>query len=434
MRIFKTYLIWLLLPAMLMGLAILFAPLSTDEDLSDESLTDLVYVHSDRKLDRTVTKWIGNVSTNGSRKYLDMPGLPVDIYIKKDEWKALQNKINRRSFKKSRFDFIIRFNKAKTYRGTYKLRGAGSLKQAYKVKKPGRLCYNIKLFKSVRFTPDLKLKKFYLMNMIFDPTYFKMGFSYTLLHTIGLFPSYHQFVVLTANEQPQGVYLIVERPQDAIVRTHENVIGVYRRRNPEDGKQIYETKYQKPQDLEKWHLDRLHEIIHTLHGEELVRELRQIMDLDSYFAWLAFNSLVMCNDTSDEIYYSIIRTKDFPKGRIEFSAWDYDDLMNPNLQTYAIQNPLLFGCENELDGCIQNEPVLYRQFKSVFYDLLTKKMTKTYLTNVLNDIEKEGNALYTGLPMDEEKALKGKRKEDIKTFKGKLLARHSELLQILEGQ
>lgn len=433
MRILKTYFIWLLIPAALLVLAFVFLPSGIEDPIPRGSLSDLIYIKSDKKLNRTVKKWVGDLRTPQINNTMGFPGLPIEMVIKEDEWEALQNKSNRRSFKKNRFDVALRVNNSASFLGTYKLRGASSLKLAYKAGTPDRLCYNIKLFKSIRFTSDIKLKKFYLMNMIYDPYYFKMRFSYKLLHPIGLFPSYNQFVTLTVNEKPQGVYLLVERPQDAIVRTQNEVIGVYRRRNPEDGQQVYETKYQNPQENEKWQIHRLHEIIKTLQGKELVHEMRKIMDLDAYLTWLGFNSLLMCSDTSDEIYYFIKPSNEFPEGRIEFSAWDYDDLLNPNLPEYAIKDPFLFGCENEIDKIIQKDTVLYNLYKTILRELLTQTMTKRHLKTLLKKVKQEGDQLSTGLPIDVEKKLKMKRKEEISIFEKKLLARHSELLNKLEN-
>ncbi|MCJ7773739.1 MAG: CotH kinase family protein, partial [Desulfobacterales bacterium] len=433
MRIFKTYLIWLIIPTTMLILAIILAPLEPDNEDLSELPVDFAYIKSDKKLKRTVKNWIGDLNTSKTKDNMDIPGLPIEMFIKEDEWQALQNKSNIRSFKSSRYDFAIRLNNTSSYLGTYKLRGAGSLKQAYKEETPDRLCYNIRLFKTVRFNPDLKLKKFYLMNMIFDPHFFKMRFSYKLLHRVGLFPSYHQFVSLKVNGKPQGIYLLVERPEDAIVRTQNEVMGVYRRRNPKDGRQVFETKFQKPQETENWPIDRLHDILQTMRGEELVREIQKIMDLDAYLTWLAFNSLVMCSDTSDEIYYYIVLSKDFPEGRIEFAAWDYDDIMNPDLPDYAIKDPLLFGCENEFDRVIQSNPVLYTLYKNTLKNLLTDKMTKTHLKTILKEVELEGDCLSTGLPTEEERQLKLKRKEEIKAFESELITRHSDLLYKLEN-
>jgi spore coat protein CotH len=433
MRILRTYFIWLAIPAVILTLAFIFVPFETEDEIPNKSPADLIHIKSDKKLNRTVKNWIGELNANSSEKDMGVPGLPVEMFIKEDEWEALQNKSNRRSFKKNRYDFVIQLNNKTSYVGTYKLRGASSLKRAYKKGIPDRLCYNIKLFKSIRFGPDVKLKKFYLMNMIYDPYYFKMRFSYKLLHSIGLFPSYHQFIALKVNGKPQGIYLLVERPQDAVVRTKSNVIGVYRRRNPENGQKVFETKYQKPQENEMWQINRLYEIIHTHKGEELESEIRNIMDLDAYLTWLAFNSLMMCSDTLDEIYYYISTSKDFPRGRIEFSAWDYDELLNPKQPSYAIKDPLMFGCEDEIDKYIQSDMILYNRYKSTLKNLLTKKMTKAYLKKMLNDIEQEGDQLSTGLPMEDERRLKIKRKEVIKIFESELLARHSELLRKLDN-
>ena len=107
MRALKTYLVWLILPALLLAGAMIFAPVSTDENISDESFTDLVYVKTDTKLDRTVNKWMGDHTSRLRPAYLGTPGLPIEMFINTDEWQALQKKINRRSFKKSR----------KTYQG-----------------------------------------------------------------------------------------------------------------------------------------------------------------------------------------------------------------------------------------------------------------------------------------------------------------------------
>ena len=74
------------------------------------------------------------------------------------------------------------------------------------------------LLTSQQFTNEVKLRKFFLLNLFADPFGFEVKFCCTALQSINLFPCYNEYAVLYINHEPQGLYLLVERPIDATQR------------------------------------------------------------------------------------------------------------------------------------------------------------------------------------------------------------------------
>ena len=66
MRSFRTYLIWLIIPAALLILTLIFAPQESDDEMVGESPADLAHIKSDKKLRRTVKNWIDE--SNASKR------------------------------------------------------------------------------------------------------------------------------------------------------------------------------------------------------------------------------------------------------------------------------------------------------------------------------------------------------------------------------
>jgi len=147
----------------------------------------------------------------------------------------------------------------------------------------------VTLFETQRFT-YIKLRKFLLLNMLFDPHRFEMYTSYRLLAELGLFPSYFQYTSVFINGKPQGLYLLVERPEDAIRRSSSNAVSVIRP-NGRRARVKQSVKYSVPQSdpLRLLHSIRL--ATRKKSGKTLEDELDRKMNLDRYLRWLAFNSL-----------------------------------------------------------------------------------------------------------------------------------------------
>ena len=423
---------WLCIPIALLVLFAFFNPMEHWWASGSGTPPEFANTFSDEKVYRTVKNWASKGQNPGQNEDFGFSGLNIDLFLKKKQLRELQDQANLKKFRTRRNDCLIQFNNHPPMIGSYKIRGHNSIIEAYNTNNPLRLDYNIVLFNSLAFGPDLRLKKFYLMNMIYDPFYFEMAFSYRLLARLGLFPAYTQLVVLRINGVSQGLYLLVEPPKDAILRTNRNVLGIYRRVNSG-----YLSKYQGNQRIEKWHLNRLDEIIEEKkRGNGLVEELNKIMDLDAYFTWIAFNSLLRNADSMDEVFYYVVVDDRHPLGRIELMAWDYDDILKsrPDHGRLAFSNPLMFACEDKLDRLMPTHAALYGQYKRILHHLLENVLTPSEIIAAIDEIWREVDKIDMGLPAGTEANLKSKRKQIIQEAQENILARRMKLLQVLSAK
>ena len=321
-------------------------------------------------------------------EFLATPGLPVEITIAEDDWRAMRVRRNLAQFREQQREFTIRLGPTRVLPASYRVRGATSLKRAFQIGQSYRLNFTVDLHQRLPFRPDLALRRFYLQNMIFDRDYYEMRFSYLLLAELGLFPAHNQLVALRINEQPLGLYLLIERPKDAILRTQTGVSSVYHRSYTEAGRRgDHRVIYQQSPEAGRARLERLLGVVAQAKGDDLVEALESLMNLDLYLRWLSFNSLVRNGDSYDEVYFYLVRSQEFPEGRFELMAWDYDDIMRPRPAhpRLALEDPLLFACEARLDRRIQLEPLLYQRFRRTLRDLLTNRLTPQRLRMALRE-------------------------------------------------
>jgi hypothetical protein len=269
------------------------------------------------------------------------------------------------------------------------------------------------------------------MNMLFDPHHVNMELCYRLLAEMNLFYSNTQFVALHINGAPQGVYLLVEPHKDAIRRTFHGVMGIYRRRT--NG---FSTKYEKGQSIDRWHLNQLERVIRHTKGPELPGALNEIINLDAYLTWLAFNSILQNADSVDELFYIVVANDRYPQGRIEFMAWDYDDISKPmpSHPKRVYEDPLMFACENELDRLIQQSPMLYKRYKRILSHLINEILTpykiRASLDSVRNDVDRfERNLINANNQLAE-----SERQTHVEHFFNTFMARRQLLLtRLAEG-
>lgn len=189
-----------------------------------------------------------------------------------------------------------------------------------------RKSFLVTLFDAQRFS-EIKLGKFLLLNMLFDPSAFEMYVSYRLLAELGLFPSYFQYASVFINGIPQGLYLLVERPEDAIRRNSSTVVSVIR-----------------------------------------------------------------------------------PNGR----------------------NPLLYGCEMDLDFVISRDLQLYSRYKHVLRNLLEELLTEEKLIAELQNVEETVLGIDSGVPQETQIAAGNDRTRRMLDFQQRLLSRRTTLLAGLD--
>ena len=75
---------------------------------------------------------------------------------------------------------------------------------------------SVELEKAIALSVDgekTKMKKFDLLNLVMDKYLWHNRWAYLAMSDAGIFPLVNTFCTLWINEQPQGIYLLVEKPQ-----------------------------------------------------------------------------------------------------------------------------------------------------------------------------------------------------------------------------
>ena len=353
-----------------------------------------------------------------TERRIDRPGLRVDLYMPEKEVEVFR-KLNRHQA-----DVEISFEEGPAMPATLKIRGGTS-------RQSERKSFLVQLFETQRFT-EIKLRKFLLLNMLFDPSSFEMSVSYTLLGELGLFPSYFQYASVFINGKPQGLYLLVERPEDAIRRSSSNVVSVIRP-NGRRARVKYSVKYSIPQSDPLRLLHSIRRATRKKSGKALEDELSRKMNLDAYLRWLAFNSLSENGDSRNELYLFEERAEDAQWGRVDLVAWDYDDIQDsPIRAAEVLRDPLLYGCEMDLDFVIRRDAQLYSRYRRVLRNLLEDLLTEEKLIATLQDVRETAQRIDSGLPREAQMAARNDRTRRMHAFQERLLSRRRTLLALLD--
>jgi len=111
------------------------------------------------------------------------------------------------------------------------------------------------------------------------------------------------------------------------------------------------------------------------------------------------HSLTENGDSRNEFYVYEERVEDADWSRIGFVAWDYDDLQRPPTRAAEVlQDPLLYGCEMDLDFVIRRDAQLYSRYKGVLRTLLEELLTEEKLIAALQDVRETVQGSTAGVP------------------------------------
>jgi hypothetical protein len=292
--------------------------------------------------------------------------------------------------------------------------------------------FYIKSVNKFLFKDILETKKLYLLSLIYDVYGFKMEFSYKLLEEMGMAFSYRQFVIVYINDILQGLYLAMERPEDAIKREVKGAVSVYRTKYSKNGfKSCYKTHGVDTQKAIRY--------FNSIHNENnyilQADKYRKVLDLDMYMKWLAFNSLVENGDTVDELYIYEVRKEPDKIGIFKLFPWDYDNLQTDSAHPEVIvKNPLMWAAEREVDFDIVQNPILYKQYKKTLKKMLTTHLTEKHLFKTLNELEILLNSIDVGNTEEEITNIKEQRVIVMQKFKERLFKRRQKLLDLLSQE
>jgi spore coat protein H len=266
-----------------------------------------------------------------------------------------------------------------------------------------------------RYNTSVKyLKRFKLVAMAMDYTYIEHRVSFGILQEAGVMPLFFKFVEFRINGETQGVYLLVEDPEQ-YYKEHESEFILRRDFDHHIADMDYTPSlYQIPQAAYEQRYQELYSNLTQLQGEELYRTLDERLDMESYFRKIGIDYLLHNGDYTDEIYlYAMVE-----KGAIRFHPipWDYDDVFAsqpheigrawgmgtlfgtryyPNMDAVysEIGQKLIYSIEDDLDYSIARDPYLYGKYMETFSGLL-EVVDQELIERVFRETQQELTPFY----------------------------------------
>lgn len=281
------------------------------------------------------------------------------------------------------------------------------------------------------------VKKFLLLSLIMDKNLWHSRWAFLMMNELSLFPLFNSFCTVSMNNEPQGIYLLVEKPHQATTRLK----STYMVRRGLDHK--IDTEYDDTNSKEQAKLYRkqYYSLYNTanLHGDSLLSHLNKSINLHSYFSWIGFNYLTMNGDYSDELFLYINPST----GLYEAIGWDYDDLfrMSPHegqeVRKAQFGEKMIFSLEDSFDRMIAADPVVYSSYLKSLKNVLTicdSTLITTTSQRVLNELDhlnKNEAQRKATLYIDKEEFDIDKTHKDIKESMSFLLTRRRVALKKL---
>lgn len=244
--------------------------------------------------------------------------------------------------------------------------------------------------------PDLEkpFRKFNLLSLSMDKNFFRNRLAFRCLNEFGLFPLFNAYANITINQHPQGIYLIMEKPDEYVLNSQK---GVFLLRSMDGGRVEYEGGKELSGKESRTFVKAYREISKICKrekGEILRQELSERLDLEAYMKWLAFNFWIKNGDYGDEFYLYVLENREKPF--FHLLPWDYDDIFSPKphegqkLRDYRLGPALIFSSEDMLGRTIATDSVLYTQYCGIFKSMLedfTEEKLEEIFAGVLSELQ-----------------------------------------------
>jgi spore coat protein H len=219
------------------------------------------------------------------------------------------------------------------------------------------------------------LKKFYAISLSMDKNYSRNRLAFEMMEAAQLFPLFYSFCELRINGQSEGIYMVIERPEDWAIRKKESPLVIRRGYNNTIKKIMTDNKVDREKAIKyKGYFGQIYRSLNKYEGEELYKTLSKWLDMNAYMRWIAFNFFVRNSDYTDEVYFFI----DPGTNKFSIIPWDYDDLfaIAPHEGNVAsrkfIGDKLFFSTEDRLDKKIVTDPYLYKIYLIQLEELMNQ--------------------------------------------------------------
>ena len=262
-----------------------------------------------------------------------------------------------------------------------------------------RKSLNIKLSKKASFyTPHdtFSLKKFYAISMSMDRNYIRNRISCEVLHYLNVNVPFNAYSNVLINDKTEGLYLVFYPPEEFGLEKCDASLVIRRGYDAAiDGLEYEDISKKEVAALKQKFQSIYKEILHKNQGEQLYKLLSDVLDLDGYFAWLAFNDLFQNGDYADEVYLMWNKTKN----KFEIIPWDFDDILHGQphegieKRNAVLHDKLIFSSEDALDVKIANDDFLYTKYLQSYKQILDR-LTASALSGIFNGVFQEVYPFY----------------------------------------
>lgn len=360
-------------------------------------------------------------------------GFPeIKIYISKSQYTNLQTN-NNNKLVLSHPLMLINSDTAKVKE--IHARGNNSLKYSHK-------SLSVDLGKPITLhdgNKKVQLKKFDLLNLSMDKHRWHNRWSDLNLETMGIFPLFNSYCKVWINDQPQGIYLLIEKPQH-VKSTLKSPYMLRRGPDHSISDEYFESEDKEAAKKYRKQFQSIYTSMHAMSPDDYAKHLQQIMNLESYSKFLAFNYLVMNGDYADEVFLYIEPQKQW----FEVIPWDYDDILKPvphegrTERNKEHSDKKLFSLEESLDRAIAANPQLYSNYEQTLRQVLLT-LDSTTLTQAahrviheLEQISSDKAMADASLFLDTTPFDFGQAKEDILFSLDMILKRRNWILEELK--
>ncbi len=222
------------------------------------------------------------------------------------------------------------------------------------------------------------VKDCYLLGLTMDKNYIENYIAYSLLDKLKIFSLTFSFCEVVINNDSQGIYLIIERPEDYTFKTIKSPVLIRRgfennidKIEVKSEDQLYSSKFFRKK------FSHMYSMCAKYSGQQLYDSLNCYMDMSQYMKWLAFNYIIRNGDYTDELYLYF----NLAEKRFGIIPWDYDDSFarypheGKDARNDIKGGQFIFSSEDQLDKTIIKDEYLYRKYCEELYQV----------TELLND-------------------------------------------------
>lgn len=227
-----------------------------------------------------------------------------------------------------------------------------------------------------------KTRDFRLLAMPFDFCYIENRIGFGLLQQAGIFPLSFKYVEVLLNDETNGVYFMIENPNDYFLDKNDYTILIRRAYHGQvDSYKFDEGNWDGFEEAEYVAaFDEIYARLVNYQGAELYEQLDDVLNVRQYMQKIAFDFLIKNGDYTDEIY--LYDEPGDNQIRFQVLPWDLDDIFaqvphevgndwgvgkrfrdrvydSPQDILNDVGERLIFSIEDDLDYMIAKDSFLY---------------------------------------------------------------------------